>query len=165
MPTAEQRAKQRAEHAAATDGASSPHAFDADKRAREREAAAITVGGQTFHRRKKDWDVTRGLRRAMREQERSQTEQARLRKQLEDSELTPEAVEALQDKLDDLGDEADEGAYSIIALLLRDDQDASPPIEFLKRGLDVEDAGSLASVLAGGGEPDPTQTTETSPTS
>ena len=45
------------------------------------------------------------------------------------------------------------------------DQDASPPIEFLKRGLDVEDAGSLASVLAGGGEPDPTQTTETSPTS
>src|SRR5687768_258507 len=45
------------------------YAYDADGRARAREGAAVTIGEVDFHRVRKTWEVTRHMRRLLREQE------------------------------------------------------------------------------------------------
>lgn len=159
----------------------SRHAFDADGRAETREGAPITIGGLTFHRRRKSWEVTRELRSLLRRQERAGGRVDRLlaridglterirgardpeggwltRPLTDDDEIDRIELEvtALEDKVDEARDEADEAAYEMIALLLRDGDGARPDTLHLKNSLDSEDAGDLAATLAGGGEPDPT---------
>jgi hypothetical protein len=138
--------------------------FNSETTAKEREAKVITLGEDetAFHRRRKNWQVTRELRALLRKQERSQLAIARVNKQL--SELPIEApdadVQKLEDRVDALQDEGDVAAYEIIALLLRDDEGNAPTVEMLQEGVDVEDVGTLANRLAGGGEQvaDPTET-------
>jgi hypothetical protein len=140
------------------------HAFDADGRAKSREDAPVTVGETVYHRRRKNWKVTRELRNLLRKQERAGVRQERIRKQIDA--LAADADEAqlheLEDQIDQYGDEADEAAYEMIVLLLRDSDGASPDINILKETLDVEDAGDLAAALTGGGAEDPTQETPSS---
>jgi hypothetical protein len=140
------------------------HQFNADERARERELADVTIGELVFHRRRKNWDVTRALRRLLREQERAQLRIQRTLKKIDalDADAPEEDFDALNAEIDAEQDKADEAAYGIIALLLRSDDDESPAIDHLKQHLDVEDAGDLAARLSGGGEPDPTPTTPSS---
>jgi hypothetical protein len=139
------------------------HAFNADERASTREAAAVTIGEVVYHRRRKNWKVTRELRTLLRTQERAAVRQQRIGKQIDalDAEAPIEELEALEAEQDRLGDESDEAAYGIIGLLLRSGEGESPSIDSLKDELDVEDAGDLAALLAGGGEPDPTPATGT----
>lgn len=162
------------------------HAFDADGRAKAREDAPVTIGEQVFHRRRKNWQVTRELRTLMRVQERAAGKAARLRARVsaltelirgvqdpktggwvkqpisDDAEIDrlEAEVEQFEEQIDVAGDAADDAAYDMIALLLRKDGegDEHPAVEFLKESLDSEDAGDLAANLAGGGEPaeDPT---------
>jgi hypothetical protein len=146
---------------------SEKHAFNADQRAKEREAAEITIGGEVWHRRKKNWKVTRDLRGIMREQERAQTRIARAAKALDELPIDTDddEIESWNVKIDEGQDDADRAAFKIIALLLRDDEGASPTIEHLQEHLDVEDAGMLAQTLSGGGEQDVPPTSETTESS
>lgn len=133
-------------------------AFDADAKAKAREGAPVTIGGVPYRRVRKNWDATRALRGLLRTQERHQTKQARVRRRLEalDVDADESAFEALEQDIDALTDAADEVAYEVIQLLLRDDDGQPPVIDHLKEHLDVEEAGELGSNLANGGEPDPT---------
>jgi hypothetical protein len=163
------------------------YAFDADERFKTREQAPITIGGQTFHRRRKNWEATRALRKLLRVQERAGSRGARLAARVEalteeirgvrDLEtgrfvkppITDDArideieaeVEKFEKDIDKAGDAADNAVYAIIELLLRDENGNSPEVKFLKAELDVDEAGDLAAALAGGGETleGPTQTT------
>jgi hypothetical protein len=183
--------------------------FNVDERARARESAAITIGGIDFHRRRKNWTVTRELRAVMRDQERAGarqqkaardldeldgTEIDRLTYQLDDSNVDGDSdrakrwrakldrleadraaledagelddeLDKRRDALDAASEQSDDVAYRMIALLLRDDDGNPPTTDFLKDELDVADVGELASKLAGGGEPDPTQADTTTATS
>lgn len=143
------------------------YAFDADSRAADRESADVTIGGSTYQRRRKNWEVTRSLRALLRDQERAGIRANRARKRIDalDPDAPDEDLFVLEDAVDKATDESDEAAYRIIALLLRDGDDLSPDVDHLKRSLDVEDAGDLAANLAGGGEPDPTPATPSSSTS
>jgi hypothetical protein len=145
-----------------TPGRDDHHAFDAESRAKAREAAPVTVGEQVFHRRRKNWKVTRDLRGLLRVQERAGIRSNRANKRIEDAPADEpmDAIEALETEVDGYQDEADEAAYSIIALLLANDEGESPDLDYLKEQLDVEDAGDMAATLSGGGEPPegPTQT-------
>jgi hypothetical protein len=144
--------------------ASDRHAFDADARAATREAAPITIGEIVFHRRRKNWAITRELRAQLRIQERAGVRSRRATKRIEDMDADADmsAIEALETEQDLLADESDEAAYGIVALLLRDENGKSPEIDHLKEWLDVEEAGDLAATLSTGGEPDPTPTTQSS---
>jgi hypothetical protein len=163
------------------------YGFDADGRAKTREDACITIGDIVFHRRRKNWEVTRELRTLLRLQERAGSRSERLRARISaltteirgiqdtetaewtrlplDDEERIHEIEAQVDKLDgevDAADtESDQAAYELIALLLRTDDGTQPDVGHLKEYLDVEEAGDLAGLLAGGGEaPEgPTQTT------
>jgi hypothetical protein len=140
------------------------HAFDADGRAAAREDAPVTIGGETWHRRRKNWEVTRALRTLLRRQERAGIRQDRARKKIDalpPDEESDAQIDSLEAEIDDATDASDEAAYELIALLLRsdDDEQRHPDVDFLKASLDVEDAGDLAATLAGGGEPDPTTDT------
>jgi hypothetical protein len=147
--------------------AESKHDFDADARARARESADVTIGGIVYHRRRKNWDATRALRRLLREQEHAIIKTQRLRKKIDalDPDAPDDEVFALEAEIDEQTDVSDEKAYGIIVLLLRDGDGQSPSVDHLKEHLDVEEAGDLAANLANGGEPDPTPTTPSSSTS
>lgn len=146
---------------------SDKHEFNADARAEAREQAPVTIGGQTFHRRRKTWEVTRSLRELLRRQERAGVKADRARKKIDalDADAPDEELFALEDQVDAATDEADEAAYEILALLLKAAEGGeSPSTVHLKEHLDSEDAGDLAASLAGGGEPvaDPTETPDSS---
>ena len=150
----------------ATSGSNGKHAFDADGRAKEREDAPVTIGEKTFHRRRKNWEVTRGLRALLRRQERAGVRADRARKKIDAlaADAPDSEIDALEDEVDLATDDSDQAAYEIIALLLRDEQDANPDVDHLKSSLDVEDAGALAATLAGGGHEDPSPPTPSSST-
>lgn len=148
-------------------------AFNADDRAAEREDAPITVGGVIFHRRRKTWEVTRGLRGLLRGQEKRGRAAERIRKKLEalDADTPDSEIDELENQLDVEIDAADDIAYGIIAHLLIADDGADsgaidehrhPTLDHLRGALDVVDAGDLAALLAGGGEPDPTPASQSS---
>lgn len=143
---------------------SDKHAFDADGRAETREDAPITIGGKTFHRRRKNWEVTRELRKLLRDQERASVRADRARKKIDalPADAPDDDLYELEQQVDVATDESDQSAYELIALLLRDDQDNSPGVDGLKAALDVEDAGDLAATLAGGSAEDPTETPRSS---
>jgi cell division protein FtsX len=167
------------------------HGYNADEKATERESADVVIGGQTFRRRRKNWNVTRQMRELLNAQQRAGDRQQALQRKFD--ELDGTAAERLRldaagaaetdrqrmiakaERLDDLraqlnaeADKADEAAFGLISLLLvepRSEGDVevtNPPIAFLKESLDVVDAGKLAAKLTSGGEPDPTQPTATS---
>jgi len=154
------------------------YAFDADGRAKTREDAPVTIGGMVFHRRRKNWEATRSLRKLLRVQELEGGRAERFRARI--SALTQEIrgvrdaetgewtrppladeqrieqieaqVDELNEKVDECDVESDQAAYEIIALLLRTEEGASPDVGHLKEYLDLEEAGDLAGALAGGGE-------------
>lgn len=166
------------------------YAYDADAKAKEREEADITIGGRKFRRVKKSWDVTRELRKLLRAQERAGDKVMRLEAQkdaltekirgvrdldsggwvsypLDDEEKIAEVeqeVEGLDEQVDQLSEDSDNAAYSMIRLLLRDpeakdDVEPKPSEEFLKKELDAAEAGDLVRLLTSGAEPDPTPAT------
>lgn len=125
---------------------SAKYEFDADRRATTREEAPVTIGEQAFHRRRKNWQVTRALRALLRKQEHAGNRAARLQARIDalteeirgvrgpdgswktapvtDEDRLDEIdaqVEDLEAKSDAAGDETDEASYQIIALLLKDD--------------------------------------------
>lgn len=171
--------------------------YDADEKARARQAGVITIGGEQFHRAKKDWDTSRELQRLMSKQSRAQHKILRIEARqdglaeqlrgIRDVDTGDWKVEPLQDddkiaeietKVDELdeqkataGEESDQAAYDMIALLLRKkdapdpDADAARPTdEFLKKELDSAEASDLVGLLTSGSEPpaDPTTTGTTS---
>lgn len=172
----------------AVHGPADKHAFNADERAEAREAAPITIGEVVFHRRRKNWEVTRALRKLLRVQERAGNKAQRLRARISaltieirgvqdqqtgewtrpplDDEARIDAIDAQVEELEtqvDAADlEADTGAYEIIALLIQGDDGNAPDVEHLKEKLDVEEAGEIANFLANGGEQDPTPETQSS---
>lgn len=117
-------------------------AFDADARRAEREGATATIEGVVFRRRRKDWGVSRGMRRLMREQESAVALGNRLRVRV--SELEAEQVEAaakgedetvetlegqiteLVDRSDDATEDAELVAYRLLALLLVPPDEGTP---------------------------------------
>lgn len=136
--------------------------YNADEQAGKREAAVITIGEVEFHRRKKNWAVTRELRTIMRGQERAQIKSARISREMAELPLDEESDErfvSLAKEQDSYQDQADDSAFMIVALLLKDEAGESPGIEHLKEHLDIEDVAMLAATLSGGGEPDPTPAT------
>lgn len=140
----------------------SDEGYNADERSAAREKAPYVLGGVTFYRRRKNWSATRELRDLLRQQERAMIRQQRLRKQIVDApaDADEEGIFALEDQMDKLGDESDDAAYRIVALLLRDEAGESPDLEMLKEQIDVDDIGNLAGAFASGGEAvsDPTET-------
>jgi hypothetical protein len=163
----------------ATSAPTDRYVYDADAKAATREAAPVTIGGTVYKRRRKNWEATRALRDLLRVQERAATRQHRLRLRIDalaqkqaddavaqgddfDEDAAEDAIADLERQVDDWGDKGDEAAYGIIALLLRDGDGNGPTLDHLKQALDVDEAGDLAASLAGGGEPDPTPTTEAS---
>ncbi len=135
--------------------------YNADAIAKSRESADITIGGTKYHRRKKNWEVTRELRTLLRTQERCGIRIDAVNKQLEaaDVDAADEVFDELYAKSDELADKADTAAYGVITLLLADKDGNSPEDGFLREHLDVEDVAVLARKLQGGREADPTQTT------
>lgn len=135
--------------------------YDADAIAKRRESADITIGGTKYHRRKKNWEVTRELRTLLRAQERAGIRIDAVNKELEaaDVDADDQVFDDLYAKSDELADKADTAAYGVITLLLADKDGNSPEDGFLRENLDVEDVAVLARKLQGGREPDPTQTT------
>ncbi len=142
----------------------SKHAYNVDERAAAREKAPITIGGQVYHRRRKNWEVTRALRKLLREQDRCGLRIERLRKQILDlpSDADLDEIDRLEDEIEGFQDKGDDLAFEIIAMLLRNGEDGETSPEQLKEWLDAEDAGDLAAMLAGGGEPDPTSASSSS---
>jgi hypothetical protein len=132
--------------------------FNADARVAEREQGIITIGEQGFVRVRKNWDVTRALRGLLRVQEKSGITIERLDKQVVES-ADESQLDGLWRQRDEQQDSADEAAYEIIALLLKDTEGNRPPVEHLKEWLDVQEAGDLAGALSTGREPDPSQPT------
>jgi hypothetical protein len=136
----------------------SKFSFNADARVAEREQGIITIGEQGFIRVRKNWDVTRSLRRLLRVQEKSGITIERLDKQIVNS-ADDDALDGLWGQRDEQQDKADEAAYEIIALLLKTPDGERPPVEHLKEWLDVQEAGDLAGALSSGREPDPSPAT------
>lgn len=108
--------------------------FNADTRAAEREALPIVVGGRTFKRVRKDWEVSRAMRKFMRTQEREVARNNRLGRRI--GELEAEQTEAartgqtereteLEELIDGLVEDADEATeiaewvtYRLLSLLM-----------------------------------------------
>ena len=127
---------------AAKSAATTPAGFNADERSATRQATPVTIGGRAFRRLKKDWDVTRVMRRLMRLQESAIAKSGRLGRRI--AELEAEQVEAaangedvreeeLEQKIAELvtaSDEATEDAelvtYRLIALLLEPTGEDAP---------------------------------------
>ena len=136
-------------------------AFNADEHAAKRAEAAITIGGQEFHRRLKNHGVTREARTMEQKQERLNARIRHAEKQIvEDEELSLEERERQEDEISKMGDEAMQVTYDLVALLLVDGEGKSPQMKLLHDKLDVEELAALSQALLGGGEPaeGPTQT-------
>lgn len=156
------------------------HAYDADGRAKAREEAPITIGGRHWHRKRRNWKVTREVRKLLRDQEKAQGHSRRLQAQIaargeqvsgiRDYETgdwkTPpitdaaaleqlEAeIDALNKQVDKVDDESDLAVYRILMMLLRaEDGDTGPTLKFLQDECDYEELGELAGMLASGAEP------------
>jgi hypothetical protein len=138
-------------------GAGKPEEFDADARTKAREETPVVIAGVRFTRRKKDWKVSRAMRKLMRIQESALALNRRLRIRI--AELDAEQVEAaakgeddkvaeLEGQIDELvgkGDEATENgelvSYRLLALLL------VPPAEAAEG--ETTDAATTAIAAAG----------------
>src|SRR5688572_21619606 len=108
--------------------------FNADERAETREAAPIIIGGVTFTRRRKDWDISRAMRAAMRDQEKALALANRVRQRVAEHEVkqveaAADGDEAREEELENMIDElvkradaateqAELTTYRLLALLL-----------------------------------------------
>lgn len=108
--------------------------FDADARTAAREGTVVRIAGATFTRRRKDWQISRAMRQAMRSQEKQVALANRIASRI--AELETEQAEAavdgndereleLEGKIDDLVNRADDAreeaelvTYRLLALLL-----------------------------------------------
>lgn len=176
----EQRGQDGAKPGAEARTPADRHAFDADGRAEAREGAPITIGGQTFHRVRRNWAVIRKVRGLLRDQEKAAQQTRRYEVQIsakteaiagvldpqtgdwktppvtDDAELAriDAEIEELYKKSDKANEDADTAAFKIVVLLLRGDGDEpGPDIRFLQESCDFAEVGALAAVLAGGEEP------------
>lgn len=120
--------------------------YDANAKAKAREAKSFPIGERVFFRVRKTWDVSRALAKLLREQERLQDRALRLdaRKDakaerirgirdidtggwvsypLDDTEAieaVEQEVEQLEDEIDKTAERIDQCAYDMIRLLLQD---------------------------------------------
>lgn len=108
--------------------------FNADERSAKRERTPAVVGGVSFTRRRKDWDVNHAMRSLMREQEKSLAAAQRIRARVAEHEARQaeaaakgedEEEERLEGLIDDLIARADGkttdaelASYRLLALLL-----------------------------------------------
>jgi hypothetical protein len=70
------------------------HGYNADEKATERESADVVIGGQTFRRRRKNWNVTRQMRELLNAQQRAGDRQQALQRKFD--ELDGTAAERLR---------------------------------------------------------------------
>lgn len=119
---------------AARKAAQAANEFDADARTQARERTPVKIAGATFTRRRKDWDVSRAMRQAMRGQEKAVALANRVKTRVaelevrqaeaaaegdEDTENELETtIDALVAKADDATQEAEISSYRLLALLL-----------------------------------------------
>lgn len=163
------------------------YAINVDERAAAREAGKITIGGQTFYRQRKTWQISRELdgmitkqARATRRAARSAAKIAKLEEEVagvQDPKTGDWKVEPCDDaRFDELEAEIEglekqkadaesavaEASVEILAMLLRDEGGAHPDTGVLKNEVDAEDVIAIARKLAQGGEPaeGPTETTD-----
>lgn len=87
-----QRQQSAADRSANTNLGKRRDPFDADARRKAREDTPVVIAGLSFKRRRKDWNVTRAMRRLMREQESAVARATRL--QARTAELEAEQIEA-----------------------------------------------------------------------
>lgn len=141
-PPAPRRRNREAAKGKAPEHDTGARAFDADARRSAREGTTVTIEGVAFRRRRKDWSVSRAMRRLMREQESAVALGNRLRIRV--SELEAEQVEhaakgedddvaRLEGQISDLvdrGDDSTEDAelvtYRLLALLLVPPDEGTP---------------------------------------
>lgn len=141
--------------------------FNADERTAARERTPVIIGGVTFTRRKKDWEVSRAMRLAMREQEKALALSTRIRTRVAEhetrqAEAAAEGDDALEEelegKIDELvkradaaTEEAELSSYRLLALLLIPPADGygehnTPLVGF---GPDaVDDEGAVQDAIA-----------------
>lgn len=165
------------------------HAFNADERAKAREAAPITIGDKDFFRGRLNWTANRKVEEfgdAQVKLSRRQQRNGALMDELEDQLIgvrdpetgewrTPPTTDdakadELEKKIEDLRDknramsaEINEAAYGILIARLRDGDGKPPTIAFLKEHLDLTEVGELARKLSGAEAPEgPTPTPDSS---
>lgn len=168
--------------AARLDANRTPDPFDADERTKVRQAAPVIIAGETYNRRRKDWDTSRAMREVMRAQEKHVATSTRIRRRIaelevdqieaaasgdDEKETELEAtIEALVLKADEATEHAELASYRIVELLLvpaSGDRAGEPLtenelVDTLKSAMDVEDVAALARELTGSDEPDPQET-------
>jgi hypothetical protein len=135
----------------------SPREFNADKRAKEREQADITIDGGKYKPARRTTGVMRELRRLTRADNELVQQSKKLDEEADDYAARQEALDADRERL----------VYEMTALLLTPSNgNPAPTAEQLAEVLDFEDAGDLLDFLTPGSEKDPTAegSTETAAT-
>lgn len=164
--------------------------FNADNRTAVREDTPVVIDGVSYTRARKNWKVSRMMRKLMRDQESAIALSTRLRRRIveleveqmqaaangaEDDEAKLEGqITELIAKADEATEVAEGVTYRLLCVLLKHadeqllDENGEPlpaRVEKFMDVLDVEDAADLARELSGSSEEDPPTPQETATTS
>lgn len=131
--------------------------FNADQKAKDRESAEITIGGEVYHPAPTKVTVMREFRRVARDDGRFQRDQDRLEKQ---QEANPDVD--VDDQLEDIARKRERLTYEmLVALMVPSNGHPMIDTDGLMDVLPIQEAGELLEFLTpGAGEPDPTSPTE-----
>jgi hypothetical protein len=162
MPSSAELRAARAELAGREDA----KGFNADERSAKRERTPAVVGGVSFTRRRKDWDVNGDMRALMRSQEKALAAAQRIRSRVaeheakqaeaaaqgddDEEERLEELIDELIDRADNLTQDAELASYRLLALLLippaepPEDLDATAASGF---GPDVEEEALIMAAV------------------
>ena len=144
-----------------------PTGFDADQRAKAREDEPITIGAQTFHQRRKNWDTTVELRRLLRARDRTAMQRDKAIDELSDYDGDDETrLTELEAAEEEAIVAAELAIYNLIAQMIHPAgaPDGRGDVEHLKQHLHIQEAGDLSALLITGASPDPTPTPPSSET-
>lgn len=139
--------------------------INADQQQQERRDAVITIGGQEFHRKMKDNEVSRQARELTRAQNIANRRAGVCREQADELDAAEvDEFERLEEEADSYDDDAIEITYDLVALLIEDSEGKAPSPELLRTKADIEDIADIARSVTGGGEPvsGPTRTPSSS---
>lgn len=108
--------------------------FNADDRSAKRERTPVVIGGVSFTRRRKDWDVNRAMRTLMRSQEKALAAASRIRARVaeheakqaeaaaegqdEEEERLERLIDELIERADNMTSDAELASYRLLSLLL-----------------------------------------------
>lgn len=118
--------------------------FNADDRSAKRERTPVVIGGVSFTRRRKDWDVNRAMRTLMRSQEKALAAASRIRARVaeheakqaeaaaegrdEEEDRLERLIDELIERADNMTSDAELASYRLLSLLL------IPPAADAERG-------------------------------